>query len=671
MEDRTMKIRAKAIASLMLTLMISFNTTASLASAEEKTEDNKTTSSTSGFVSRFPVGSGSAFGPSSGSSAGGNGTTGGDDSNWVDYKDDWRHGIVSQGSEGGSGSGSGSSSGSNGVGTSKGSAAGDYSIDLCDGKYYWYHQMSSGTDNCKYCGTWTMMTWGSGGTLGADGCAIYSSAILISNLTGQEITPDKWLTDLGCTINAEKTYCDLSTSPYLENNHTIASGTTIAEVISEKYGLSHTDVLGDYDKTKMKEKVDEVLDKGGMIWYRYSASSSNGSSWPTYRADTHYICIRSRDDKGYYVLDESMQPDDPAHNEPISFDTLYNYKYPDTEYIIGFWNENGKSSGASSGSSSSSGSGGSNVSSSGATGAWYGKGTQISKYSNKVDLGDGFYIYDGLPWGADANTWACDCDTMLYDLFQYVKGVSKTKKATATVYGDDVTAEQILSKSSRMHADTTGASPDGGEWKSGSGGYYVEIDGVKCAGSGTVPAIMSYGYNAGFGAYNKDTGENYWNVESDFRKTPGHGERKMAYALYEKSTKKIWYIPTTPISAKGHSFPGGVAQTNLTTYDQGSVRKSKLNSDGTLKEFAVWKAGSGTDWAKRYEYTATDGLMDVMNEEVLGYSCWDVAYDIGEFWYTPTPVVDLINSGEYDVVGAVVWKLDSDDNNNAVTGYDG
>jgi hypothetical protein len=82
-----------------------------------------------------------------------------------------------------------------------------------------------------------------------------------------------------------------------------------------------------------------------------------------------------------------------------------------------------------------------------------------------------------------------------------------------------------------------------------------------------------------------------------------HGTKKLAFALLEKSTGDIWYLPASPISCKGASYPGGVAQTNMTTYNEGysSVNKGQLDSNNMLKTFTVWKAGSGTDFYKKYE----------------------------------------------------------------------
>jgi hypothetical protein len=360
--------------------------------------------------------------------------------------------------------------------------------------YYWYHQSSS-CGNCEYCGDWGTATWGSGGKFASDGCAMFSAAMLVSNLTGQEITPLKFLEDIGCEINDNNTYISTSSCEWL-NDHSIAKGgEEFANFICEKYGLQNTGSLATYDKSKMQSAIDDVLSKGGMVLYRFSNPNDEVSQWVT--TSSHFICIREKIDDKYYTLDSCNRPDSAGATEPVTFDTIYNRLYSGTDYMIGFWN-------GAAGSSNNSGTTGNSGNVPVGTGGWYGAGTDIPTYSNTKDLGDGFYLYNGLPWAANASTVTIDTDTMLIDMFNYAKNVSTTKTAKATLFGSGGTCEavDVLTTHDRMHADPTGVSPDGGNWKSCDGGrLYVEIDGVKASGVGTIPAIMNPDFNRGFGPY--------------------------------------------------------------------------------------------------------------------------------------------------------------------------
>ena len=240
----------------------------------------------------------------------GNGSGGGmlrypDDGNWVLDKDNWRHGRIiyrekpkpeSEGNSSGDGDGDGSSSSKKKNGNPKGHATGKYAKSLSDGDYYWYHQTESACD-CVYCGTWTQMIWGDGGTFGTDGCAIYSTAMIVSNLLGKEVTPDDWLTYIGCTINSNHTHCDTSTSSCL-TGHCLTAYSNIQGYM-EKIGLEAvTEDLIDASNDKKKEGVDKTLDMGGMVWYRISGAYGS-----------HYITIRGKNSKGnYLIMDECVDP---------------------------------------------------------------------------------------------------------------------------------------------------------------------------------------------------------------------------------------------------------------------------------------------------------------------------------------------------------------------------
>ena len=211
------------------------------------------------------------------------------DGNWVENKDNWRHGITDD-------SGGDTDEGDKGEEFKKGDATGEYAVKLSDGNYFWYHQVSGG-DGCKYCGDWSAMVWGSGGTFGADGCAIYSTSLIVSNLYGEAITPHKWLEDIGCKISGNK--CDTGPSACLDD-HALSAYSNILGVMKSKYNVEPcTDDLLGKSSSEQQKGVDETLDKGGLVWYRIA--NSYGS---------HYLIIRNKTSSGkYLLLDECVKPE--------------------------------------------------------------------------------------------------------------------------------------------------------------------------------------------------------------------------------------------------------------------------------------------------------------------------------------------------------------------------
>ena len=252
----------------------------------------------------------------------------GDVSNWLNIKDDWRHGIYS------SGDGDDSSGGKH---SGRGKASGQYAISLDDGQWYWYHQ---GSDGCQYCGSWCAKSWGPG-SLAQCGCPVYATAIIVSNLIGEEITPAKLLTDTGATEYS--TYfagSDLTAGGYF------AGEAKIISTLQSVYGLEGQ-IIDWSSKDTAKQQVDEILDKGGMIlYYHYYGAGRgmyqvDGGWWPYFNGTNyHFIPIRARDEKGYYLLDE-CQTDFDKLNEPVGWDAIWKCKvdgtYGGCRTMVGIW----------------------------------------------------------------------------------------------------------------------------------------------------------------------------------------------------------------------------------------------------------------------------------------------------------------------------------------------
>jgi hypothetical protein len=178
-----------------------------------------------------------------------------------------------------------------------GNATGQYAVKLVDGMYYWYHQ-SSASCGCTYCGTWSMSKWGNASdvnskdTFGKNGCAVYSLAIGISNLVGQEITPTVVLTDLGCEIDGTNVKTDNSSN---FTNVSIYRRSALNTLCS-KYDLTYNEISGTTDE--IIDGIDDVLSKGGYIWTQWRDSEidwANGTS-------KHFMIIRKQDGDNYYCF---------------------------------------------------------------------------------------------------------------------------------------------------------------------------------------------------------------------------------------------------------------------------------------------------------------------------------------------------------------------------------
>lgn len=174
-----------------------------------------------------------------------------------------------------------------------GTATGQYAVDLgADGTFFWYHQNGGfGKCSCVYCGDWSNSYWRGSSTkaksFGSNGCAVYSLAIAVSNLTGKEITPSLLLAKFGC-IKTGNTWI---------TNSGVFSGIAIKrpdalKAIKETFGIEYKPV----DKTV--ESIDAILAQGGYVWGSWVDSKcawcGNGTS--------HFMCIRKADENSYYCF---------------------------------------------------------------------------------------------------------------------------------------------------------------------------------------------------------------------------------------------------------------------------------------------------------------------------------------------------------------------------------
>ena len=199
------------------------------------------------------------------------------------------------------------------TGTLTGQATGQYAIKLDDGTYYWYHQ---GSDTCDYnvihptYGRYSEIRLG-GPTYGEAwrrGCSSYATALAISNVLGQEVTPFDVL------LNVFKGSINSCTSGYYFANGSGGTSTTGVQYADQVYSnkavwasLVETAYGSQGIKAKSinetnQSELDDILNKGGMVVF----SVENASNFPWYKGSAHFIAIRKKDKNGkYYCLNSS------------------------------------------------------------------------------------------------------------------------------------------------------------------------------------------------------------------------------------------------------------------------------------------------------------------------------------------------------------------------------
>lgn len=219
-----------------------------------------------------------------------------------------------------------------------GQATGQYAITMEDGlSYYWYHQTSANC-GCAHCGNWTQMYWGVSGNwhkFGTDGCAVYSLAMIVSNLIGAEITPTKLLVDLGCTISDG--YCNTSSSPCFSGRN--INREAAAEVIKRVYNIEYAFINSSAD-------ANDILSGDGMIWDQWRDKTYTGdwlhgtSDFFWYGGTGHFMAIRELVDNKYYCM-TSCGSNGNSHYDIMNYaETPENvFKHMSGGKTIGFWVE--------------------------------------------------------------------------------------------------------------------------------------------------------------------------------------------------------------------------------------------------------------------------------------------------------------------------------------------
>jgi hypothetical protein len=491
-----------------------------------------------------------------------------------------------------------------------------YKIKLSDGSFYWYHQTSS-FDNCVFCGDWTAMKWGTEANnhaFGKDGCAVYSLAIAISNATGTEVTPRKLLEDVleSKIIKTPTGLLCLTDSRYFasgsDKSGRLIKYSTVANKVKEyfaDYNMNIEIINGDNISVN---NVDSILDKGGYFWCSYSGGPA---SW--YSGSCHYMVIRSMDKNNYYKLD-SCSTVEKMNNGTNKNDVVACAR--DTGFAI-YATPIDKSYNT--------------------EGSWYSDANKVAKYTSKTKLEDNIYLYDGLPWEAASTTYVLDTELATTSIVEYINKTSETTLNTSSLTGWG---------KNRWSKEFSGAYLSSGKgfiaskasWsKNSSYTYYTNIDGVSCVGFAPQPAVVDRGYCDNFKF-------NTWQTQS----TPasdlyGYATKKIAIIIQKNDSGKIYYLPATPADSKGHTFPGGVFQTNCKI----------AGSDG--KNYNVKVAETSGDSSGGTQLWKYKELAYKMNTTLsAGSSIVAYIYGICETNGWSNSLWQTITSS-YKVIGYVVW----------------
>lgn len=471
--------------------------------------------------------------------------------------------------------GGGSVTGEDGSEWVQGHAYGDMTAELDDGTYFWYHQTSG--CSCASCGNWSSSTWGAGskqGAFSADGCAVYSLAMAISNLIGKPVTPAMILTNLGCTssMNGTVVKWDTSTSEAFTGRGIIRD--KALSILSSIYGFSYKSVKDDW------QEWDAILDKGGYVWTQFDDRSTK---WTKYKNSRHFMVIRKKsgndsDDLYYCFTSTSGQVGGSGKEASIATMNLGLKKTDVTAGTspegknkgFGLWIEGDVYLGGSSYELI-------------PTGKLY---TPITNGNNPdttpdVKLGltnsnTGLYLYAGLPWATDSNTFFVDTDVSVTALYNYINTVSDEKLTKGRSLADTLKTSRVNYEYGFTYkSSTSGMGTVHTGYTKGDGVHYKTVDGVVSYPVALPPALLNRDYNVSYGD------DELWSVQPWKLNQAGRGynyKTSKVVAVFEgksgQYTGKTYYLPMTLDDSKGHTFPGGLAQTNVQADKTGSYTEN-------------------------------------------------------------------------------------------------
>lgn len=535
-----------------------------------------------------------------------------------------------------------------GDGGELGHATGQYAITLDDGlSYYWYHQSSG----CNCVNTVIDPTYGKYANLrlggekksghianaATRGCSTYATAMALSNILGKEITPYIVLTDvLGESIKSgcEGYWCAHDGS----NGIRITSEPMAmykAKITAKAMEVYASDGLQAKAINMNQSEVDEILAKNGVV-----VCSISGASWEWYNnaSSSHFILIRKKDTStGLYYCLNSTYPKDYTDYGPTSdarckktmdigvpWSTLSSHFH--NADGAAYWKEGG------------SGGGGGEYT---PTGDWYSDANRISKYNNRVNIYKEVYAYNGLPWNANVDTYVIDTDASTKSLFSWTKQTSSTGESLNIDYANTIKKSGRFCKgvgfwlTPNEKGKTVFDYMRWGGWEAKDAGCLKTIDGIDCVGVAPPPTVVDK-------AYCDDYNQSAWKTASSASSSL-YQNRKMAIILESKSGNGVWYLPCTPADAKGHTFPGGIAQTNI---------KANGVSGNAYNVRVAGSSGDSDGYADTWEAGMVCNKLNTVT--TAGNKPTAYMYNVCETYGWKSDLLSAVQNN-YRVIGYVVW----------------
>lgn len=247
---------------------------------------------------------------------------------------------------------------------------------------------------------------------------------------------------------------------------------------------------------------------------------------------------------------------------------------------------------------------------------------QSTDGSDKTKFPD-IYIYDGLPWPPDSNTYFFNLRKAREDVWPLYELAGIKQKS----------GSGMLLSSNVPHSKAPKEVPY-------DGAYAVILDNIAALGCGVWPTMWKNYYS------------DYALVKGTMDSVSGLWQYKMAIVVVNKgedvNDKTKWkYVPATRDSAKAHTFYGGVLQTNVKLTDAGDIIPTSSSSGMSGNSFAGNTKNYGND-----EASVVQMLKDVQAVH---------KYNMGDWWthYIETYNVGAANMNrvcaDYDFVGYVIY----------------
>jgi len=241
-----------------------------------------------------------------------------------------------------------------------GHASGKYAVTLGDGNsYYWYHQTQEACkyNVVKYGQRYGFVNLGGLGPAYSRGCSSYATAMAISNVLGEEVTPFDVQEKLegvkpSKSSNGTITYYGKSPIDFCSTIGVTFNGVGKKAMVKKALDVYGNDGLQAAYLGHSQKEFDKYLDKGALIVVSIINAGGSYDSMPWYRGGGHYIVIRKKENDKYYHLNSCVIGSLSSHysgsgtdekakslmNIGISWNTLSSHFK--AEGAVAFWSDN-------------------------------------------------------------------------------------------------------------------------------------------------------------------------------------------------------------------------------------------------------------------------------------------------------------------------------------------